>query len=84
MIGPSIAPIVMSIAGPSSMFAYTAVVQGFLAIYGLYRLTQRETIEDSADYVPVARPRAALLILRSDPRNLLKRKKKNLEKVTDF
>ena len=84
VIGPSIAPIVMSRAGPSSMFAYTAVVQGLLAAYGLYRLTQRDAPADSADYVPVARPRAALLILRSDPRNLLKRKKKSRGKVTDI
>jgi len=83
VIGPSVAPIVMSIAGPSAMFAYTAFVQGLLAIYALYRLTQRDAPEDSNDYVPVARPRAALLILRSDPRNLLKRKKKHKGKVTD-
>ena len=66
------------------MFAYTAVVQGLLAIYALYRLTQRAAPQESDDYVPVARPRAALLILRSDPRNLLKRKKKNSGKVTDL
>lgn len=75
VIGPSVAPVVMSIAGPSAMFAYTSVVQGLLAVYGLYRLTQRDAPEDSADYVAIARPRAAWLILRSDPRNLLKRKK---------
>jgi MFS family permease len=84
VIGPSIAPIVMSLAGPSSMFAYTAVVQGLLAIYALYRLTQRDAPEDSDEYVPVARPRAALLVLRSDPRNLLKRKKKQRGKVTNL
>ena len=83
VIGPSVAPIVMSVAGPSAMFAYTAVVQGLLAVYGLYRLTQREAPEDSADYVAVARPRAGWLILRSDPRNLLKRKKKKRGKVMD-
>jgi MFS family permease len=76
VIGPSIAPIAMSFAGPSALFAYTAFMQGLLALYGLYRLTQRDAPVDSADYVPVARPRASWLILRSDPRNLLKRKKK--------
>ena len=55
--------------------AYTAFVQGLLVLYGVYRLTQRDAPKDSADYVAVARPRAAWLILRSDPRNLLKRKK---------
>lgn len=83
VIGPSIAPIVMSIAGASAMFAYTAFVQGLLAIYGLYRLTQRDAPEESADYVAVARPRASWLILRSDPRNLLKRKKEPRSKVTE-
>ncbi|MGB0907694.1 MAG: MFS transporter [Maricaulaceae bacterium] len=76
VLGPMLAPIVMSIAGPSSMFAYTAAIHALLAVYGLYRLSQRDAPENSIDYVAVPRPRAALLILRTDPRNLLKRKKK--------
>ena len=76
VIGPSIAPIVMSFSGPSAMFAFTASVHGALAIYGLYRLTQREAPEDSDGYVASPRPRAGFLMLRTDPRNLLKRKKK--------
>ncbi len=77
VIGPSVAPIIMSKAGPPALFAYTAAVQLGLAVYGLYRLSQRDRVEGSADYVPVPRPRAALLILRTNPQNLLKRKKKN-------
>lgn len=76
VIGPSIAPIVMSVLGPSSMFAFTASVHAALAIYGLYRLTQRDAPEESDDYVASPRPRAGFLILRTDPRNLLRRKKK--------
>ena len=83
VIGPSLAPVVMSFAGPSSMFAYTATVHALLAIYGLYRLSQRAAPENSPDYVQSPRPRSALLILRSDPRNLLKRKTKKRGKVTD-
>jgi len=75
VIGPSIAPVIMSMAGPSALFAYTSTVQAALAVYGMYRLTQRDGIENSSEYVPVPRPRAALLILRTNPRNLLKRKK---------
>jgi len=76
VIGPSVAPIVMSVLGPSSMFAFTAAVHALLAIYGIYRLTQRAAPEDSADYVATPRPRAGFLMLRTDPRNLLKRRKK--------
>ena len=75
VIGPSIAPIVMSIYMPSAMFAFTAVVHLGLAIYALYRMSQRKSVE-RGDYVNVARPRSMMLILRTDPRNLIKRKKK--------
>ncbi len=75
VIGPSVAPVVMTFAGPSSMFAYTALIQLILAIYGLYRLTKRDAPDGSDDYIAMPRPRATLLVLRSDPRNLLKRKK---------
>ena len=68
---------VMTFAGPSAMFAYTALIQFLLALYGIYRLTQRDAPKESNDYVAMPRPRAALLILRSDPRNLLRRKKRN-------
>jgi MFS family permease len=77
VIGPSVAPVVMTFAGPSAMFAYTALIQFLLALYGIYRLTQRDAPKESNDYVAMPRPRAALLILRSDPRNLLRRKKRN-------
>ena len=76
VIGPIIAPIAMSLYGSSSMFAFTAAVHMLLAIYGLYRLTQRSAAENNDDYVRMARPRSAMLVLRSDPRNLLRRKKR--------
>ena len=64
----------MTVFEPSAMFAYTACVHGLLAIYGLFRLTRRASPETTHNYVPSARPRSAMLILRSDPRNILKRK----------
>lgn len=72
VFGPSIAPVVMAKAGPTSMFAYTASIHVLLAVYGIYRLTQRDAPENSDDYVPVARPRSMMLVRRVDPRNILK------------
>jgi len=76
VIGPSLAPIVMSIYGSSAMFAFTACVHFSLGLYGLYRLTQRRASEDNRDFVGMARPRSGLLILRSHPRNRLKLRKR--------
>ncbi len=76
VIGPSIAPIVMSLYTASAMFAFTAFVHMGLVFYALYRTSQRKPAE-GGDYVNVARPRSMMLILRTDPRNLLKRKKKS-------
>jgi len=75
VVGPIIAPIVMSEYGSSAMFVFTAVVHLSLGLYGLYRLTQRKASEDNRDFVGMPRPRSGLLILRSHPRNLLKRRK---------
>lgn len=76
VIGPSLAPIFMSAYGPSAMFGFTAGVHLLLAIYASYRISRRKAATENADYVAMARPRSAMLILRTDPRNLLKRKKK--------
>ena len=75
VVGPLIAPIVMSIYGSSAMFAFTASVHLILGLYGLYRLTQRKASEDNRDFIGMARPRSVMLILRTHPRNLLKRRK---------
>lgn len=75
IIGPIIAPIVMSALVPSALFAFTGCVHGLLALYGIYRRTQREAAESTDDYVPIPHPRAFRLILRIDPRNVLRRKK---------
>jgi len=79
VIGPIIAPIVMSKYGPEAMFVFTAAVHLTLGLYGLYRLTQRRASEDNRDFIGMARPRAGMLILRSHPRNRLKRKKRPKE-----
>lgn len=73
--GPLIAPIVMSAYGTSAMFAFTAAIHLLLGLFGLYRLTQRKAAEDNRDFVGMVRPRSGMLILRSHPRNLLKRRK---------
>lgn len=75
VIGPSLAPLVMEAYGASSMFAFTAVIHLLLALYGLSRLSKRKSVVDSDDYVQIARPRSMMLILRTDPRNLLKLKR---------
>ena len=76
VFGPLLSPLVMGVYGPSAMFAFTAVVHLMLFVYGLWRISRRKSIIENADYVSMARPRSMMLILRSDPRNLLKRKKK--------
>ena len=76
VIGPSLAPIVMSFYTPSALFAFTAAVHMWLALYTLYRMSQRKLATDKTEYVNMARPRSMMLILRTDPRNLLKRKMK--------
>lgn len=76
VIGPSIAPVIMNAYGPSSMFAFTGAVHGLLVLYGLYRISQRAAPDESADYVSMPRPRSMALILRTDPRNIIKRKRK--------
>ena len=75
VIGPSIAPVFMGIYGASSMFAFTAAVHLGLAIFGFWRVLQREAKVSNEEFVGIARPRSMMLILRTDPRNLLKRKK---------
>ncbi len=74
IIGPSIAPIFMTFYGAPSMFAFTAAVHFCLMVYAIYRRTRREAPEEAGDYIPVPRPRSMMAILRTDPRNLLKRK----------
>lgn len=75
VLGPSIAPIFMASYGASSMFGFTAIIHLLLAIYGIWRTFQREAKVTDEEFVGMARPRSMMLILRSDPRNLIKRKK---------
>ncbi|NNC36633.1 MAG: MFS transporter [Hyphomonadaceae bacterium] len=75
VIGPSTAPFVMSQYGPSALFAYTACVHALLCIYAVMRVVIRRVPDQTGDYVSIPRPRALNLILRSDPRIMLKRKK---------
>ncbi len=76
VIGPSVAPIFMSLFGASSLFAFTAAVHLLLAFYGIWRASQRKAKPTDEDFVGLARPRSMMLILRTDPRNILKRKKR--------
>lgn len=75
VIGPSIAPIFMALYGASSLFAFTAAIHLILGLYGLWRVSQRKAKVTNEEFVGMARPRSMMLILRTDPRNLLKRKK---------
>lgn len=76
VIGPSIAPLIMSVFGPSAMFAFTAFIHALLAVYAMFRVSQRAAPDESADYVTMPRPLSMALILRTDPRNIIKRKRK--------
>lgn len=74
VIGPLLAPIVMSLTSPQSLFAFTAVVHIVLAAYGAYRRTQRDPAEDTDNYIAV--PRTTPAVFRFDPRSLRKTKRK--------
>ncbi len=75
VIGPSLAPLVMSEFGPSALFAFTAGVHALLAVYAALRIVVRRVPRQLTDYVTIPRPRSMNLILRADPRMILKRKK---------
>jgi len=75
VFGPSTAPILMSQYGPSTLFAFTAAVHFILAVYAVYRLFVHRVPKQKTDYVAIPRPRSMNLILRADPRIVLKRKK---------
>ena len=70
IIGPVLAPLVMQLTSPSYMFAYTALIHCALLVFGLYRLTRRESvpIEEQEDYIP-AGPRTTPAIFEIDPRS---------------
>ncbi len=70
IIGPVLASLAIQMASPSWLFAYTATVHILLVIFGLFRLTRRDSIpvEYQEDYVPV--PRTTPAIFEIDPRNI--------------
>ena len=70
VLGPVLAPLVMQHTSPSYMFAYTAAIHAALFVFGLYRLTRRDSIpvEDQEDFIP-ARPRTTPVIFEIDPRS---------------
>ncbi|WP_409432986.1 MFS transporter [Litorimonas sp. RW-G-Af-16] len=74
IIGPSLAPFVMSAFEPSAMFAFTGVVHAMLMLYALYRRVQHDGPEKPKRFVSMPRPRSMMAILRADPR--VKRPKK--------
>lgn len=80
VIGPSIAPLIMSAFGPSAMFGFTAVVHLLLVGYAMFRVSQRDDPDESADFVTMPRPHSMALILRTDPRNIIKRRRKSPQK----
>lgn len=74
VIGPLVAPVLMSVTAPQFLFAFTAAVHAFMVIYGAYRMTQRDPAEDTGSYIAV--PRTTPAVFRFDPRNLRKTKRK--------
>lgn len=80
VIGPTMAPVVMSFMEPTAMFAYTAAVHFLLAIYSLYRRTQRQSPDNVEGYVSIPRPRSLSLVMRIDPRAKRKSKKTIMSK----
>ncbi len=74
IVGPLLAPIIMELSSPQSLFAYTACIHFGLAIYGIYRRTSREKIENTDDFVPIS-IRSTPAIFKLDPRNILRKKR---------
>ena len=68
--GPVIAAFVINAAAPAALFGYTAVVHAALALFGLYRMTQRKNVapDEQADYVPI--PRTSPAVFEIDPRSV--------------
>lgn len=64
VFGPIFAPLVMRFSTPSALFAYTGAVHAVLFVYGLYRMTARESVslEDQEDFR--ALPRTTPTIFR--------------------
>ncbi len=62
--GPLIVGSTMSFVGPSGFFWFTISLFAILVIYGLYRMTQRATIdvEDTGSYVPVMPAAGAMAV----------------------
>jgi MFS family permease len=71
VLGPVLAPLVMHFTSPSYMFAYTAAIHAALFVFGLYRLTRRDSlpVEDQEDFIP-AGPRTTPVIFEIDPRSM--------------
>ncbi len=74
IIGPFLAPIIMTLSTPQSLFVFTACVHASLVVYGLYRRTRRDEIDDTDDYVAIPN-RTTPAIFRLDPRYILRMKK---------
>lgn len=79
VIGPALAPIVMNYAGPSAMFAFTASVHIILSLYAIYTHHMGKAEPQRDSYVAIPRPRTFTLMMRTDPRNPRKRKKKPMK-----
>jgi len=60
VFGPLTAGLAMDLFGPQAFFVYLAIVYAFIGCFGLYRMTQRQTVplEERGDFVLVA-PRAS-------------------------
>jgi MFS family permease len=68
VIGPMIAGVSMTRFGPSALFIHTGIIQALLAVFGLYRITQRRSRPAAEQSAFVGVPETSPEVFRLDPR----------------
>ncbi len=59
MVGPILAPQLITLFGPNALFAYTAAVNLSLVFFGIWRIMQRDPVEQTMDETFMPSPRIA-------------------------
>ena len=68
ILGPLVAAWAMSLAGPSALFGYTAVINALLASFALYRMTRRKAMPKDQQGQFVGLPQTTPMVEDLDPR----------------
>ncbi|MBM3541964.1 MAG: MFS transporter, partial [Alphaproteobacteria bacterium] len=68
ILGPLVAAWAMSLAGPSALFGYTAVINALLAAFALYRMTRRKAMPKDQQGQFVGLPQTTPMVEDLDPR----------------